>query len=432
MGVTSATYSAADVAEAIAVDTNPTPLPQISTKEKTTAAGTNYQAVRHVQIADMQAAQAVLSYVASMNAPVYPMGNWAAAQLRNIMNGIGYGVVKPITTPTPAMKAAIATKVAEAEGKQSSSSTPPAAGSAGSSAAAGCAPNAWQNNVYGKNPAIIQDINNASKITGVPAAEIAAVMHNESQGGAPGWNGSAVGQPAGTTAYGDMQINAGTANQMLSSLPPGSIPNQGSASGAALSQSSQSANILLGAQYIKYVAQQEQTNGTSPTFSQVAYGYNQGAGAGKAFVAGGGQNGTAQGNTYASNASAALGCPGMTVPSGGGSASASQRTWGFNPIAPTAGGPLISTNELLYVLDMQRFSNPAWWNGISTATSRTFLAQQVAEIQATLQMVHEHQLMLKEYTASMIAMKNALDVQKVTYGVGNALRNRAIKQAVQG
>lgn len=136
-----------------------------------------------------------------------------------------------------------------------------------SSSGSSCNPNEWENNIYNENPQIIADVEAASKRTGVPAADIAAIMNNESGGGhiAPG------GKNPKSSATGAMQCEDSCAEQVCQTYHY--CPNGGTPSDDKLARPADNyrQNILQGAYLLRYCFQYKHA-----TNSDVGICYNQG------------------------------------------------------------------------------------------------------------------------------------------------------------
>jgi hypothetical protein len=78
------TSKAGKLAIAVQILTNPTPLPKLTKKEQATAAGKAYEATKHVQEAKISLPQSVLTDVALMNAPIYPLKTWALNEIKKV------------------------------------------------------------------------------------------------------------------------------------------------------------------------------------------------------------------------------------------------------------------------------------------------------------------------------------------------------------
>lgn len=224
-----------------------------------------------------------------------------------------------------------------------------------------------------------------------------------------------------STSYGAMQMNNGAAKtvyNMFHSQSPQLTPTP---------SHNECTNILQGAYYLSYVQQTEsQQTGQTPSFADIAYGYNQGPGAGAALIQQGGNPSVAD-PSYVPNAVANLTCPGQNFT---GSVHINQNKWGFEPAAPSAGGSLISLNEFFYIENLQRLSNPAWWRSISTIPSNEYLMQQIAEMNSILSFIHDRNMILNEDISALKAQQDSIAVQQTQAGAAIAARNMAIHQEV--
>lgn len=421
LGITASTYSAADTLKTIAVVTNPIPLPAVSAVVKSTPTGQQYQAIKHIQNADISLPQKVLQYVVSLNAPLLPLGKWATQQINDISKGIA-----PITngqatvTPSTAVAAAVSSMTSDTNVAAATASTSSA------SPNQGCNPTSWHKNIYENNKYVENCVQEASNTTGVPAADIATIMQTESGGGVPSVGCSLTSSGCSTTssAWGAMQVTGPTAETIYQNfhnkspqLPPTPSHNE-------------CTNILQGAYTLLYVQQTEQSQtGQTPTFADIAYGYNQGQGAGAALMSQGGNPDVAD-PSYVPKTVSNLACPGQNFTGTMPTTPVSQNKWGFEPAAPFSGGSLISLNEFFYIENLQRLSNPAWWTSITTIPSSEYLMQQIAEMNAIMSFIHDRGMVLNEDISALKAQQDAVAVQQTQIGVAMAVRNMAIREKI--
>lgn len=90
----------------------------------------------------------------------------------------------------------------------------------------------------------------------------------------------------------------------------------------------------------------------------------------------------------------------------------------------------ISQNTFLYISNMERAGNPAWWTNISTSPNETTSLASIAETTALDMDESFHNLLLTEDTDAALAAHDSITYNKNVYGQAIKLRNKAIEEAV--
>jgi hypothetical protein len=105
--------------------------------------------------------------------------------------------------------------------------------------------------------------------------------------------------------------------------------------------------------------------------------------------------------------------------------------FGANPAAPTSGGARIALNTVYWVMDMQRFGNPTWWQSISTSPSEAYLLQQIVEERAILSSIEDRTALLEQRIAAMQAINEAGTANRAASTAKNLGNNAISAAAVQ-
>jgi soluble lytic murein transglycosylase-like protein len=380
---TGSTYNPQATEDAIHTLTNPFPLLPLPSNAAATPAGQKYTALSNLQQIAVETAQDTLNEVSTANAPLYPLGTWEQGQMANISSVAPSGLQQPISN--------FSTAASQTAAQQQIQQSQQASAQTASTGAASCNSSNWQNELA--SPAIAADVQQASAATGIPAAEIAAIMSNESAGGSAAFSG----QNSSSSATGPMQMENGAAEQVCqtySYCPAGNSPSTNAQQ-----------NIMQGAYYLEYL----NANFANGNPSALAVAYNEGPG----YVANYEQSGVAPDPSYVSEFNANLGCPGsLTTP--GMTPALVQAANGNNPAAPTSGGARIAMNTLYWTLDMQRFGNPTWWQGISTSSSEPYLWQQIVEMRGIIASMQYQTDLFEQRIAALTAISQAQSTNQST------------------
>ncbi len=450
-GVTAKDYSPENVNKTIAVMTDPFPPAKLPSNAESTPMGKKYQAMSHLASAQVELPQAVFADIVSLNAPLLPLGNWAAKALVQIAEGMGApSNGQPTTQPSPAVAAAVKSDIADSKATAVTQSQVSPVASATSATAStqsngACNPNNWQANIMPspQKQHILNCIQMASADTGVPATWIAANIGHESNGN-PNTKYTTLGN--GYTAYGLGQVNNPTANTLYQQYGHetfkgfGPLPyNTSHHLCMNVLQTSLTIKSKMATLYRMSHGKYGGNNYSNANFGREQIFYYGNDGIAEDQVAAGVNPVKADNGMDKSYLTGQRGvenfltCPGKEGTMSGGninSGSDNQNMSGFEVIAPYTGGSLIPINEFLYIQVMQRISNPAWWDGVQTSNSDGYLKKQIAELQAIMSDINYYKLKMHEDVAALKAQKASLEAQKVYDSVANALRNRSVSEAV--